>query len=166
MYFWMQMMARNFNQNREWGLTEVRDGGLKIHRDQNVIIGAKNICAYIGLKSLVAMHRWVDKHAFPAVMRPDGMWMTTMTAVDEWLWLCLESKMAVDEREFHAPSAIALKCAEKIGYIRERPSYARTNNEYKRAWEKRTGRDPRFYEGREGSEAPADEPEPEGGKDS
>jgi len=164
-------MPRNFNRGREWGLTEVRDSSLKIQRDQNLIIGHKNICRYLGLKSIVALHRWVDKHAFPAIMRPDGMWMTTMTAIDEWIWLCLESKRAVDERELHAPSAIALRAAEQIGLTKERLSYSHTNNDYKRAWEKRTGRSPRFYEERqvregEGGETTAEQPKPEGDADS
>jgi thiazole synthase ThiGH ThiG subunit len=131
--------------SRNWGLVEVRDAGLRVQRDQNVIIGTHNICNYIGLKSQEALRTWVDKYAFPAVMRPDGLWMTTMTAVDEWIFLCLLGDKAIAQRSQHSPNAQAMKVGVHTGRIAPQTQSQRTN-EYKRAWEQRTGKTPRYYE--------------------
>jgi hypothetical protein len=139
-------VARSKAIGREWGLVSVRDARLRVDREQNVIIGAKAICQYIGLKSYPALYHWIDRHAFPAVMRPDGMWMTTMTAIDEWIFLCLLSDKAIEERKTAAPSRAALIAAEATGFIAEKPTTSQLNNERKREWERRTGKSPRHYE--------------------
>ena len=64
---------------------------LRIDPEQNVIIGAKNIMAYVGIKSFSTLWRWVELFAFPAIKRPDGLWMTTMTAIDQWIFLAAET---------------------------------------------------------------------------
>lgn len=58
-----------------------------ISPEDNVIIGAKPILRYLGFTSVFTLYRWVDDYGFPAIKRPDGKWMTTITAIDEWIFL-------------------------------------------------------------------------------
>ncbi len=60
---------------------------LWVKPEDNVLIGWWNICNYLGIKDRKTLGRWVDQYALPAVKRPDGVWITTMTAIDQWIML-------------------------------------------------------------------------------
>jgi len=51
----------------------------------NIILGHKNICDYLGIVEIRVLERWVDEFALPMVKRPDGIWMTSITAIDQWI---------------------------------------------------------------------------------
>lgn len=57
----------------------------------NVIIGSQLIRMYLGIKSIVTMIEWVEIYGLPCVKRPDGQWMTTMSAIDEWIFMSAEA---------------------------------------------------------------------------
>jgi hypothetical protein len=63
---------------------------LYINPDDNVIVGAGRICRYLGIASMSTLWRWVEMYAFPAIKRPDGVWVSTMTAIDQWIFLAAE----------------------------------------------------------------------------
>ncbi len=74
-----------------------------------ILVGAKSICAYMKISAINTLERWVMQYGFPAIKRPDGKWLTSTTAIDEWIWLAAElhaegktqiSKMAA--RAYHA----------------------------------------------------------------
>lgn len=100
------------SSNKKWGEnTRVEEMGsvgatpgasfaakLRIAPDDNVIIGAENILRYLGIGSLGTLWRWVELYGLPAIKRPDGLWMTTMTAIDQWIFLAAE--VVNDGREY------------------------------------------------------------------
>ena len=53
-------------------------------------MGSKLICAYLQIKSIVTLYRLVELYGLPAVKRPDGQWMTTVTAIDQWMFIAAE----------------------------------------------------------------------------
>lgn len=63
---------------------------LYICPDDNVLVGASVICRYLGISSINSLWRWTELYAFPAIKRPDGVWMSTMTAIDQWIFLAAE----------------------------------------------------------------------------
>lgn len=67
------------------------EGGtmVTINPSENVLIGANAICDYVGIRPS-SLHNWVDGYGFPAIKRPDGKWMSTVTAIDQWLFLAAE----------------------------------------------------------------------------
>lgn len=65
---------------------------LTASRDDNVLIGSTVICAYLGISSVTTMIQWHELFGLPVMKRPDGMWMTSMTAVDEWIWLASQAE--------------------------------------------------------------------------
>ena len=62
-----------------------------ISPEDNVLVGFPAISAYLGVRSWATLYQWVEMYAFPAVKRPDGIWMTTITAIDQWLWMAAEA---------------------------------------------------------------------------
>lgn len=59
-------------------------------RPDEIIVGAKSICAYMRIAAINTLERWVRDYGFPAIKRPDGKWLTSRTAIDEWIWLAAE----------------------------------------------------------------------------
>lgn len=116
--------------------------GNALDRSDNVIIGTKRIMRYIGLANINAFYRWIEMHGFPAILRPDGTWMTTVTAVDEWLWNCLFSQQA---RQIPTVDAIAAKVAHNTGLLDQPMTQSERANEYKRRWEEKTGKNCTHY---------------------
>lgn len=57
----------------------------------NVLIGSQLIRMYLGIKSIVTMIEWVEIYGLPCIKRPDGQWMTTMSAIDDWIFLSAEA---------------------------------------------------------------------------
>jgi hypothetical protein len=63
---------------------------LQVDPAENVLIGLNRICAYLGIKSPVSFYQWIELYGLPAIKRPDGQWMTTMTSIDQWIFLACE----------------------------------------------------------------------------
>lgn len=59
-------------------------------RPDAILVGAKQICDYMQISALNTLERWVDQFGFPAIKRPDGKWITSTTAIDEWIWIAAE----------------------------------------------------------------------------
>lgn len=67
----------------------------------NVLMGGRAICAYLKVSSLPTLLRWMDDYGLPLVKTADGKWMTTTTAIDQWIWLCseLEAEQRLDPNQ-------------------------------------------------------------------
>lgn len=63
---------------------------LRVDPGDNIIVGGANICRYLGISSITTMWRWVEHYGLPAIRRPDGLWMTSMTSIDQWIFLAAE----------------------------------------------------------------------------
>lgn len=61
-----------------------------IDPSHNVLLGARKIMRYLGIHNIITLYKWVDEYALPAVKRPDGLWMSTCTAIDQWVFLTAE----------------------------------------------------------------------------
>lgn len=59
---------------------------LRIAPEDNVLIGAQCILRYLGISSITTLYDWIEDGALPCIKRPDGKWMTTMTAIDTWIF--------------------------------------------------------------------------------
>ena len=73
---------------KELGLTQPL---LQVSPEANVLVGWPAISKYLGIRSWATFYQWVEVYGFPAIKRPDGMWMTTMTAIDQWIFLAAEA---------------------------------------------------------------------------
>ena len=76
---------------------------LKVDPSDNIIVGAQDICNYLGISSIVTMWRWVEFYGLPCIKRPDGVWMTSMTAIDEWIFLAAD--IVADKTAQHREAA-------------------------------------------------------------
>lgn len=65
---------------------------LTVNPDDNVLIGSTVICKYLGITSTTTLIVWHEAFLLPIMKRPDGMWMTTMTAIDEWIWMASQAE--------------------------------------------------------------------------
>jgi len=65
-----------------------------VRPSDNVLVGFPAISAYLGVRSWATLYQWVELYGFPAVKRPDGTWMTTITSIDQWIWLAAEADNA------------------------------------------------------------------------
>lgn len=68
------------------GATQV----LTVDPNENILIGLQKIQRYLGIRSTTTFIVWVEVFGLPAVKRPDGCWMTSMTAIDQWIWMASE----------------------------------------------------------------------------
>lgn len=68
------------------------DKGVRLTVDpmENVIVGSNNIMRYLGIQSHATFYTWVELYGCPCMKRPDGLWMTSMTAIDTWIFLAAE----------------------------------------------------------------------------
>lgn len=57
----------------------------------NVLIGSQLIRMYLGIRSIATMIEWVEVYGLPCIKRPDGQWMTTMSAIDQWIFMAGEA---------------------------------------------------------------------------
>ena len=64
---------------------------IRISPADNLLLGASAIKAYLRIRSWATLYRLVEIYGLPAIKRPDGKWMTTVTAIDEWLFLAAEA---------------------------------------------------------------------------
>jgi hypothetical protein len=60
----------------------------------NVLLGAAAIKGYLRIRSWATLYRLVELYGLPAIKRPDGKWMSTITAIDEWLFLASAADFA------------------------------------------------------------------------
>lgn len=79
----------NSHRHSSRGATVVR-----ISPDDNVLLGAATIKRYLRIRSWATLYRLVELYGLPAIKRPDGRWMSTVTAIDEWLFLAGEADAA------------------------------------------------------------------------
>src|SRR5262245_9251420 len=63
---------------------------LYVNPRDNVLIGMAVITAYLGIRSPVTFYQWIELYGLPAIKRPDGQWMTTMTSIDQWIFMACE----------------------------------------------------------------------------
>lgn len=76
--------------------SEVRESKLTGHNrlyidpQDNVLIGSQNIMRYLGIAAANTLYNWVEVYALPAIKLPNGQWMTTMTAIDQWIFMAAE----------------------------------------------------------------------------
>jgi hypothetical protein len=64
---------------------------LVIDPDQNILMGARSIMHYMRIKSWVTLYRWIELYGFPAIKNPEGHWMSSMTAIDQWIFISAEA---------------------------------------------------------------------------
>jgi hypothetical protein len=109
-------MTRGTTRDKPYGGSHVDSFAARLYVDpsDNIIVGAENICRYMGISSIVTMWRWVELYAFPAIKRPDGVWITSMTAVDQWIFLAAElvNEKTQRSRGLNTTADIALKRIE------------------------------------------------------
>jgi len=58
-----------------------------ISTEENVLLGSVAICKYLGIASNTTLMVWIEQYGLPVAKRPDGVWMTTVSAIDSWLFL-------------------------------------------------------------------------------
>lgn len=63
---------------------------LLIDPTENILIGHQQIQQYMHIKSINTLYQWVELYGFPAIKRPDGLWMSSMTSIDQWIFLAAE----------------------------------------------------------------------------
>jgi hypothetical protein len=64
---------------------------LWIKPEENVLLGWWKICDYLGIRDRKTLKIWAEHWALPAIKRPDGMWMSTVTAIDQWIMLAAQA---------------------------------------------------------------------------
>jgi hypothetical protein len=105
------------------GVTDAGKRRLLIDPMENVLIGSILIRKYLGISSVTTMYMWHEKYALPITKRPDGQWMTTMSAIDEWIFMGSEldrkqrafprgSNRTAEEEFRRAKDRLAKKVAE------------------------------------------------------
>lgn len=57
---------------------------------ENILVGSNLIMQYLRISSIVTMYQWVELYGLPAIKRPDGTWMTSISAIDEWMFMAAE----------------------------------------------------------------------------
>ena len=63
----------------------------RIAREDNIIVGANLIKAYLRVKSWATLYRLIELYGLPCIKRPDGKWMTSVTAIDEWMFIAADA---------------------------------------------------------------------------
>lgn len=64
----------------------------RIDPSDNILIGSNVICQYLGIASYTTFVTWVEIYGLPCVKFPDGVWRTSVTAIDEWLFFASEAE--------------------------------------------------------------------------
>ena len=57
---------------------------------ENILIGSILIRKYLGIQSVTTMYMWHERYGLPIMKRPDGQWMSSITAIDEWIFMASE----------------------------------------------------------------------------
>jgi len=97
-----------------------------IKPDDNLLLGREAIMRYLNIKEDRIMDRWIDEYALPVIKRPDGYWMTTLTAIDQWI--CLAAKVAYANKKKSGQTTSQQRAARRErrqereqGYITQSP---------------------------------------------
>lgn len=80
--------------NCEEVMTEGEFNGSKrllIDPMENIIIGSQLIRQYLGISSVATMYEWYEIYGLPLIKRPDGQWMTSISAIDQWIFMGAEA---------------------------------------------------------------------------
>lgn len=118
----------------EWDIVKaIGPNGIKVSTESNIIVGGNKIAKYIHV-SLPTLMRWITDHGFPAIQRPDGLWISSVTSIDQWIWMTLLSQEAARAHKHTMPSTRALRTAKATGLISEVPSYNSMRSDYKKEW--------------------------------
>jgi hypothetical protein len=84
----------------------------------NVLVGEIAIMEYLQIRERRVLERWVDEFALPMIKRPDGIWMTSITAIDQWILMAAkvaygnkkaEGKTTAQRREAAAQARAVLR---------------------------------------------------------
>lgn len=86
-----------------------------IRPEDNMLFGSRAILNYIHMRSIVTLYKWVEQYGFPAVKMPDGRWMSSITAIDRWLFLAAENDFAVRPRSRGANARSDIAALETMG---------------------------------------------------
>lgn len=91
------------------------DNRLCIRPEDNIMIGAQIIMRYLGIKSLVTLYDWVEVYGLPAIKLPNGQWMSSMTAIDQWIFMAAEmdNKNRTKSRGHNSSAELALARAQR-----------------------------------------------------
>ncbi len=100
----------------------------KSMRDEhsNVLVGATSICRYMKISAIKTLQRWVDGYGFPAIKTPDGKWLTTTSAIDEWIWLAAEVEA---KNKLNAKTKQVIATISGQGHEHNGPTYTASNME-------------------------------------
>lgn len=58
--------------------------------NDNIIIGRDAIMSYLSIRSEVTFYQYVEILGLPAIKRLDGQWMTSMSSIDQWIFIASE----------------------------------------------------------------------------
>lgn len=103
-----QALVEQTNAN-SWDRKVLQRPVRRIAPEDNVLRGGRAICAYLKVASLPTIERWVIGYGFPAIKTPDGVWMSTTTAIDQWVWIAAE--LEADKRLDARTRKVALSVA-------------------------------------------------------
>ena len=111
-------------------LLDPPEAALRIAPEDNVLVGAQRILHYLGISSLTTLYDWIEDGALPCIKRPDGKWMTTMTAIDTWIFqaagliaekrtteLAIRAREKDEASETNRRRAIARRAARGVGLL-------------------------------------------------
>lgn len=98
--------------------SETAPGGqprLLIDPMSNVLVGSSIIRRYLGIKSIITLYDWHENFGLPIMKMPDGRWMTTISAIDDWIWMAseLEVRNRPYSRGDNKRAELALKKAQR-----------------------------------------------------
>lgn len=96
---------------------DVAPSALRIDPADNVLIGAQRIMRYLGISSITTLYSWIEDGALPAIKRPYGKWMTTMTAIDTWIF---QAAGLVSDQANQTTKRIAARAGRGVGLLRGR----------------------------------------------
>jgi hypothetical protein len=99
-------------QGKEWAQIVLERARLRVVPAENVLHGATAICRYMKISHLGTLKRWVIQYGFPAFRDPNGIWVSSCTAIDEWIWLASELER---DGQLAAGAAKAAKRAAGLG---------------------------------------------------
>jgi hypothetical protein len=94
----------------------------RVDAAENMLVGATAICRYMKISHIGTLKRWVIQYGFPAFRNPDGVWVSAITAIDEWIWIASELER---ESQLAVGAAKAAKRAAGFGQSAGRTSSKR-----------------------------------------
>lgn len=84
--------------------------------ERNALIGARVIMKYMGIRSTRTLYRMIHEYGLPVVPRSDGVLFSTVTSIDDWLFLAAEANHnARKQRERARRARAKVKRQQKNG---------------------------------------------------